>query len=58
VHTFSAADDQAVTEGLDGLGEATPDGGQVAGEGLLAVAVEEAEEQVPCVEIDAGIESA
>src|SRR5262249_56500945 len=52
-----AADDQAVAEGLDGAEERLRGGRQVAGEASLAVLVEDAEEQGPGVEIDAGIES-
>jgi hypothetical protein len=56
VHAL-AADDQAVAEGLHGLEEGGRGGGQVARESLLAVAVEDAEEQGPGVQVDAGVES-
>jgi hypothetical protein len=52
-----AADDEAVAEGLHGFQERGRGGGQVAGEALLAVAVEDGEEQGPGVQIDAGVES-
>jgi hypothetical protein len=52
-----AADDQAVAEGVDGLEEGCRCGGEVAGAALLSVAVEDAEEQGPGVEIDAGVGS-
>jgi len=52
-----AADDQAVAEGPAGLAEGGRGDGQVAGEALPAVAVEDAEEQGTGVKIDAGIES-
>jgi hypothetical protein len=42
---------------LDGLEEGAGGGGQVAGEALLAVAVEDGQEQAPGVQVDAGIES-
>jgi hypothetical protein len=56
VHAL-AADGEAVAEGPDGFEEGGGGGRQVAGEALLAVAVEDAEEQGPGVEIDAGVES-
>jgi hypothetical protein len=52
-----AADDQAVAERLHGFEEGGRCGRQVAGEALLAVAVEDDEEQGPGVAIDAGVES-
>jgi hypothetical protein len=56
VHTL-AADDEAVAEGLHGFEEGLRSGGQVACVAFLAIAVEDAEEEGPGVEIDAGIES-
>src|SRR5262249_54158435 len=56
VHAL-AADDQALAEGLDGAEERRGGGGQVAGEALLALVVEDAEEQAPGVQVDAGVES-
>ena len=52
-----AGDEQAVAERLHGAEEGLGGGGQVAGEALLAVAVEDAEEQAPGVQVDAGVES-
>jgi hypothetical protein len=43
--------------GATALRKGSGGGGQVAGEALLSVAVEDAEEQGPGVEIDAGVES-
>jgi hypothetical protein len=53
-----AADDQTSVEGLDGFEERLRGGGQVQTEAVLAVAVEDDEEQRPGLEIDAGIGSA
>jgi hypothetical protein len=52
-----AADDEPLAEGGDGLEERLGSGGEVAGVALLAVAVEDGEDQRSGVEIDAGIES-
>jgi hypothetical protein len=52
-----AADDQAVAAGLHGLEEGRRGGGQVAGVAFLAVAVQDAEEEGPGVQVDAGVES-
>ena len=56
VHAL-AGDEEAVAEGGDGFEEGVRVGGQVAAEGDLAVAVEDAQEQGPGVQIDAGVES-
>src|SRR5579872_6037900 len=56
VHAL-AGDEQAVTEGSDGLEEGTRSGGQVASEDDLTVAVEDDEEEGPGVQIDASVES-
>jgi hypothetical protein len=56
VHAL-AADDEPLAEGPDGLEEGGGGGGQVARESFLAVAVEDAEEQGPGVQVDAGVES-
>jgi len=56
VHAL-AGDEQTVAEGLDGVEEGLGLSGEVFGEACLAVAVEDDEEQIPGVQIDAGIES-
>ncbi len=56
VHAL-AADDQAFAEGLHGAEEGFGGGRQVTAEAGGAFAVEDAEEEGPGVEIDAGIES-
>jgi hypothetical protein len=49
--------DRALPEGRDDAAEGRGCGGQVAGEALLAVAVEDAEEQRPGVQVPAGLAS-
>lgn len=56
VHAF-AADDQALAEGLDGFEEGWWGGGQVACEAFLSVAVEDAQEEGPGVQVNTGVES-
>ena len=56
VHAL-ASDDDSVLEGLDGFEEGLGGGGEVAAEPGLSVLVEDAEEEGPGVEIDAGVES-
>jgi hypothetical protein len=56
VHAL-AGDEEAVAEGGDGTEEGFWRGRQVAGEARVAVGIEDDEEEVPGVQIDAGIES-
>src|SRR5262249_43174113 len=53
----SSADSPPRWERLDSFEEGAGGGGQVAGEALPSVAVEDVQEQGPGVEIDAGVES-
>jgi hypothetical protein len=56
VHTL-AADDEALSEGFDGVKKRLRRGGQVAAETGLAVVIEDDKKEGPGVEIDAGVES-
>jgi hypothetical protein len=56
VHAL-AGDEETVAEGFDGAEEGVGVGGEVFGEDDVAALVEDDEEEVPGVEIDAGVES-
>src|SRR5262245_1588910 len=55
MHAF-AGDEQPLAKGRDGMKEGFGSGGKIAGEANESIAVENDDEQVPGVQIDASIE--